>query len=95
MKVSASLSTSKTIRSSGHSSSFLHVRYGEDASILTENAAYAIGNSALSAYYVGGLGPKAVSVQRSRESSSVRSCLQIARKVVKQTAKETAKNAFS
>ncbi|UJR09083.1 hypothetical protein I4U23_013330 [Adineta vaga] len=53
-------------------------KYGEDASILTENAAYALGNSALTAYYVGGLGPKA-----------------IARKVVKQTAKETAKNAFT
>ncbi|CAF1149033.1 unnamed protein product [Adineta steineri] len=53
-------------------------KYGEDASILTENAAYALGNSALTAYYVGGIGPKA-----------------IARKVVKQTAKETVKNAIS
>ncbi|CAF1162637.1 unnamed protein product [Rotaria sordida] len=53
-------------------------KYGEDASLFTENAAYAVGNTALTAYYVGGLGPKA-----------------IARKVVKQTAKETAKNAFS
>lgn len=57
---------------------FLFIRYGEDASVFTENAAYAVGNSALTAYYVGGLGPKAV-----------------ARKVVKQTAKETVKNAFS
>ena len=39
---------------------FDRVRYGEDASILTENAAYALGNSALTAYYVGGIGPKAV-----------------------------------
>ncbi|CAF3730525.1 unnamed protein product [Rotaria sp. Silwood1] len=53
-------------------------KYGEDASIFTENAAYAVGNTALTAYYVGGIGPKA-----------------IARKVIKQTAKETAKNAFS
>ncbi|CAF3316620.1 unnamed protein product [Rotaria sp. Silwood2] len=53
-------------------------KYGEDASIFTENAAYAVGNTALTAYYVGGIGPKA-----------------IARKVVKQTAKETVKNAFS
>ncbi|CAF4266280.1 unnamed protein product, partial [Adineta steineri] len=53
-------------------------KYGEDASLLTENAAYALGNSALTAYYVGGIGPKA-----------------IARKVVKQTAKETVKNAIT
>ncbi|CAM4774118.1 unnamed protein product [Rotaria magnacalcarata] len=53
-------------------------KYGEDASIFTENAAYALGNTALTAYYIGGLGPKA-----------------IARKVVKQTAKQTAKNAFT
>jgi hypothetical protein len=38
----------------------LLIRYGEDASVLTENAAYAVGNTALTAYYVGGLGPKAV-----------------------------------
>ncbi len=38
------------------------LRYGEDASVLTENAAYALGNSALTAYYVGGLGPKAVRI---------------------------------
>lgn len=38
------------------------LRYGEDASVLTENAAYAVGNSALTAYYVGGLGPKAVRI---------------------------------
>jgi len=31
-------------------------RYGEDASILTENAAYAVGNTALTAYYVEGIG---------------------------------------
>ncbi|CAF3315336.1 unnamed protein product [Rotaria socialis] len=53
-------------------------KYGEDASIFTANAAYAVGNTALTAYYVGGLGPKA-----------------IAQKVVKQTAKQTAKNAFT
>jgi hypothetical protein len=28
--------------------------------MFTENAAYAVGNSALTAYYVGGIGPKAV-----------------------------------
>ena len=49
-------------------------KYGEDASVLTENAAYAVGNSALTAYYVGGLGPKAVShVQISIEFQSFRS----------------------
>ncbi|CAF1177251.1 unnamed protein product [Didymodactylos carnosus] len=53
-------------------------KYGDDASILTENAMYAVGNTALTTYYVGGLGPKA-----------------IARRVVKQTAKETAKNALN
>ena len=42
----------------------LFVRYGEDASVLTENAAYALGNSALTAYYVGGIGPKAVRTRR-------------------------------
>ena len=35
-------------------------RYGEDASVLTENAAYAIGNTALTAYHVSNLGPKSV-----------------------------------
>jgi len=30
--------------------------------MFTENAAYAVGNSALTAYYVGGLGPKAVRI---------------------------------
>jgi hypothetical protein len=39
-------------------------RYGEDASILTENAAYAVGNAALTAYYVGGIGPKSVRIQQ-------------------------------
>ncbi|CAF1537825.1 unnamed protein product [Adineta steineri] len=53
-------------------------KFGDDASILTENAAYAVGNTALTAYTVGGLGPKS-----------------IAKKVVKQTAKQTVKNAFS
>ncbi|CAF1104074.1 unnamed protein product [Didymodactylos carnosus] len=52
-------------------------KYGEDASILTENAMYAVGNTALTTYQMSSLGPKA-----------------IAKKVVKQTAKETAKNAF-
>lgn len=52
-------------------------KYGDDASVLTENAAFAVGNSLLTAHYVSGLGPKA-----------------IARKVVKDTAKQTAKNAF-
>jgi hypothetical protein len=37
-------------------------RYGEDASVLTENAAYAVGNTALTAYYVSGLGPKSVRI---------------------------------
>ena len=78
-----------------HSSSFLHIRYGEDASVLTENAAYALGNSALTAYYVGGLGPKAVSVEKTSPNIFSAMFFQIARKVVKQTAKETAKNAFS
>ena len=39
-------------------------RYGEDASVLTENAAFAVGNTALAAYYVGGLGPKAVRIDK-------------------------------
>ncbi len=39
---------------------FFSDRYGEDASVLTENAAYAIGNSALTAYYVGGLRAKKI-----------------------------------
>jgi len=30
---------------------------------LTENAAYAVGNAALTAHYVSGLGPKAVRIQ--------------------------------
>lgn len=57
--------------------SVVKYKYGEDASVLTENAAYAVGNAALTAYHVGGIGPKSV-----------------ARKVVKQTAKETVKNAL-
>jgi len=57
--------------------SVVKYKYGQDASVLTENAAYAVGNTALTAYNVSNLGPKG-----------------IATKVVKQTAKETLKNAF-
>lgn len=71
-------------------------KYGEDASLLTENAAFALGNSALTAYYVSGLGPKAVSFHRKDQKQTLHFLrFQIARKVVKQTAKETAKNAFT
>lgn len=45
---------------SNESISVVKHKYGEDASVLTENAAFALGNSALAAYYVGGLGPKSV-----------------------------------
>ena len=38
-------------------------RYGEDASLLTENAAYAVGNAVLTAHYVGSIGPKAVGIR--------------------------------
>jgi hypothetical protein len=41
---------------------FVFFRYGEDASVLTENAAYAVGNTALTAYHVSGLGPKSVGI---------------------------------
>lgn len=41
-------------------------RYGEDASVLTENAAYALGNAALTAHYVSGIGPKAVRITEER-----------------------------
>ncbi len=40
------------------------LRYGEDASILTENAAYAVGNTAFTAYNVSGLGVKSVRKMR-------------------------------
>jgi hypothetical protein len=46
---------------------FLFLRYGEDASILTENAAYAVGNTALTAYHVSELshlGPKVVRIEK-------------------------------
>ncbi|CAF0888379.1 unnamed protein product [Adineta ricciae] len=40
--------------------SVVKYKYGEDASILTENAAYAVGNTALTAYHVQSLGPKSI-----------------------------------
>ena len=51
-------------------------RYGEDASVLTENAAYAVGNAALTAHYVGGLGPKSVgmSTWNKARMSLIESC---------------------
>ena len=62
MKVLVLSNTSKGIYM--HSERFLInlSRYGEDASVFTENAAFAVGNVALTAYNIGGLGPKAVCV---------------------------------
>jgi hypothetical protein len=62
MKVSVLLNLSKKMTNLFKFIIDFLLRYGEDASILTENAAYALGNSALTAYYVGGLGPKAVRI---------------------------------
>lgn len=61
MKVLVLLNTSK-IQSSFAVFLNLVGRYGEDASVLTENAAYAIGNTALTAYHVNSLGPKSVRI---------------------------------